>query len=535
MAVITKWDSSLIIDDDLMSWSLGNLVIDLCTGAGLDPDKFDVGSLEGRVRGLSCSNSNSVVSIVATLAQNHPMDTSNHGGIVHFIPRGRDIVKEVSLDDLVDSRTKEKRTRADSIEVPLTLQMEYFDLDGGLNPDMQISERSIDSRARGTTKTETTEVLTSEEAARSIAIAHKISIEEQRGTFEFELTRKHLDLVCGDVIKIGGERMRITEVTIGKHSQEYTAVYDRKSAYTSKVKGVPAQAPTPPPDKVIGESIVELMDLPILTDQDDMLGYYIVAERTTPAWDGVAIEISIDGGETYIDEFGIGSEGVVGYLTEPLGTHPHWYQDLTNMISLKLADERDVIEQYTHKDVMNRKGSILVGNELMNFEVADDVDGKGNWTLTKLLRGRKGTKATSHLAGERIVFLDYGAVEFDETSLVDVGRTYTLRITSYNTNTSIVRNYTYDGKSQMERAPAKLSVRRDGSDMIVSWIGVGKLGGGGRVAMGNYFTGYRVTVGNTTHDTNEMTLRIPYKAGLLKVQQMNRLMGAGEAAEVIVL
>ena len=56
--------------------------------------------------------------------------------------------------------------------------------------------------------------------------------------------------------------------------------------------------------------------------------------------------------------------------------------------------------------------------------------------------------------------------------------------------------------------------------MIISWIG-GKLGGGGRVSMGAQFDGYRVTIGATVHNTNNMTLTVPYQSGLIKVQQMN--------------
>ncbi|HRN97594.1 MAG TPA: phage tail protein [Candidatus Saccharibacteria bacterium] len=534
MSLISKWNTSLAIDDDLMSWSLGNLVIDLCSRAGLDPDMYDVGSLEGRVRGLLNSNNNSTISVINGLAQNHTFDVSNYDGKVHFIPRGGEVVRVISMDDLIDTGEFDKRTRADSIEVPLTMHLEYFDIDGGLNPDMQTSERSIDSRARGSTKLQTSELLTSDEAARSVAITHKLAIEEQRGTFEFSLTRKHFDLVNGDGIEMDGERLRITKNDIDTNSQKYKASFDRKSAYTSTIKGVPAQSPTPPPDKVIGESIVELIDTHILSDLDDFLGFYIVAERTTPAWEGAAVEISIDGGQSYFDEISIGSEGVIGYLTAPLDTHPHWYQDKLNTLEFRLADTRDELEQFTHRDVLNRRGLIIVGDELMNYEVADDVDGQGNWTVKNLLRGRKGTASTSHAAGERIIFLEAGLVDFIETSLFDVGRTYTLRITSYGTSESTTRTFTYQGKSQIERAPARLSVRRSGSDMIISWIGVGKLGGGGRVSMGAQFDGYRVTIGATVHNTNNMTLTVPYQSGLIRVQQMNKLTATGIAAEITV-
>lgn len=534
MSLISKWSNDLIIDDDLVSWSLGNLIIDLCTRAGMSPDMFDVGSLEGRVRGLLVSNNNAITSVISTLAQNHLFDVSNYDGKVHFIPRGGEPILTIDMGDLIDTGSIDKRTRADSIDVPLVMHLEYFDTNGGLNPDMQTSERSIDSRARGDTKLQTTELLTSDEAAQSVQISHKLAIEEQRGTFEFQLTRKYFQLTAADVVMMDGERVRITKVDTDTNSQKYKGSFDSKSAYTSIVKGVPAQPPTPPPDKVIGPSIVELMDIPIIADTDDMLGFYIVAERTTPAWQGVAVEFSIDGGESYFEELSIGAEGVVGFLTQPLDIHPHWYSDTRNTVHLKLADTRDQLEQYTHRDVLNRQGLILIGNEICNYEVADDIDDEGNWTLKTLLRGRKGTKSVAHPIGERVVFLQYGEVDMVETSLFDLNRDYTLRFTSYETSESVVKHFPYVGRSQIERAPARLAVQRKGGDMIITWSGVGMLGGGNRVAMGANFTGYRVTVGGTTHDTQAQTLTLPYLAGVVKVQQVNRLTGAGEAAEVTV-
>lgn len=534
LGAFIRWDPSLIIDDELVFWSLGNLIIELCSRAGLEPDMFDVGSLEGQVKGLLVSSNTPLTGIIGTLAQNHLFDISNHDGKVHFIPRGGDVVRVVNLDDLIDTGDFDKRVRNDSISVPLTMHLEYFDINGGLNPDMQTSERSIDSRAKNSKKLQTTELLNSDEAARSIAITHKLAIEEQRGNFEFHLTRKYFELVSGDVIEMDGERMRITAVEIDTNSQKYKASFDRLSAYSSTVQGVPAQQPTPPPDKVIGVTDVQIVDTHILSDQDDELGFYLTGIRTTDAWAGAAVEISIDGGESYVDEIEIAAEGVIGYLTAPVGNHPHWYQDLVNEIELKLVDKRDVLEQYTHRDVMNRRGLIIVGDEIMNYEVADDVDGDGNWRLTKLLRGRKGTKAVAHDAGERVVFLEYGAVDFIETELFDVGRTYTLRVTSFETTEEIMYEYTYQGRSQIERPVARLSARKDGGSMVISWIGVGRLGGGQRVAMGQHFDGYRVTIGNEVHNTQSMQITLPYQEGVVKVQQVNKLMGAGEAVEITV-
>ena len=136
--LISKWDASLIIDDDLQAWTLGGMLTDLCNRAGLPPDLVDVGRLEGMVRGLLISNNNSIISVISDLSQNHLFDVSNYDGKVHFIPRGGDPVRTIPLDDLIDTGEFDKRTRADSIEVQARIDLQYYDLDGGLNPDLRL-------------------------------------------------------------------------------------------------------------------------------------------------------------------------------------------------------------------------------------------------------------------------------------------------------------------------------------------------------------------------------------------------------------
>ena len=88
-----------------------------------------------------------------------------------------------------------------------------------------------------------------------MAITHKLAIEEQRGTFEFSLTRKHFRPSVTARNEMDGERLRITKNDIDTNSQKYKASFDRKSAYTSTIKGVPAQSPTPPPTKLLASRL----------------------------------------------------------------------------------------------------------------------------------------------------------------------------------------------------------------------------------------------------------------------------------------
>src|SRR5690606_33149108 len=94
---------------------------------------------------------------------------------------------------------------------------------------------------------------------------------------------------------------------------------------------------------------------------------------------------------------------------------------------------------------------------------------------------------------------------------------------------------TFTGAWQTTRPPANLSARRDGTDAVISWQGVGRLGAGANVAMGAYFQGYRVTLTDgiitQTHDTtaNALTTSLSAFTGpvTIRVQQRNQITGLG--------
>src|SRR5690606_36313439 len=100
----------------------------------------------------------------------------------------------------------------------------------------------------------------------------------------------------------------------------------------------------------------------------------------------------------------------------------------------------------------------------------------------------------------------------------------------------------FTGQSQVERRPAYLSARRDGTDAVISWQGVGRLGAGANVAMGAYFEDYRGTltdgITTQTRDTtaNALTTSLSAFVGpvTIRVQQRNQITGLGPYIEVTI-
>src|SRR5690554_1251354 len=187
------------------SWSVSSIVGEVCMRAGIPPDRINLQRLEGSVEGIPYSPEDGAFSLIEALGQIFLFDASNYDGQINFVPRGEQVVADLVTDDLVDDGKEiSKVTRKDAISVPRVLHLEYYDIDGGLSPDKQTSDRSLDARSKSEVKMSTTVMLRPADAARAAVISHKVSIEEQRGTYEFSLPDQWVWLTTGDVITLDG-------------------------------------------------------------------------------------------------------------------------------------------------------------------------------------------------------------------------------------------------------------------------------------------------------------------------------------------
>lgn len=517
------------------SWPVADVVAEICLRAGLPFDRINIQGLEGSVDGLPVSPAEAAFSHIESLAQIYLFDACNFDGQLHFVQRGGDSVADLTLDDLIDDgKEGRKLKRKDSITVPRVLHLEYYDIDGGLSADKQTSDRSLDNRATAETKVQTTVIMRADDAGRAAIINHKISIEEQRGDWEFSLPDSYIWLTDGDIITLEGERLRIIETEIDEGQQNYKARYDRRSAYQSSIKGVPVQRPIDPPSLIIGETILHFIDSHIIRDADDRLGYYVAVGRASDNWTGAFVELSTDGGENYTDSIDVQVETTIGELADPLPAHSVYYPDTVNTARIQLVLD-DELESATLGGMMNRANLALIGDELVNIGEVEEVEPKV-WEVTSWLRGRKGSPITSHPAGTRFILMQRQFLFFIDAELFELNSELTFRVTSFGSDQSHTETVTFTGRSQRERKPGYLRARRGGGNLTITWQGAGRLGGGTQVGMGTQFDGYQVTIDGTVHTTQNQYFIIaePVANASVKVQQLNKLTGAGPAAEITV-
>jgi len=522
-------------DQPIASWAIASVLAEVCARSGIPYDALDFELVEGGVDGIMASANQDAYTTIEQLSGLFLFDVVNYDGQLHMIPRGGDVVAELTLDDLVeDSGEVDKSERLDSIEVPRVLFLEYMDYDGGLTADKQISDRSLDIRSLGEQRNQTPVILRTADAARVAVIQHKVMIEEQRGGYEFSLPDSWIWLTCGDIVTLEGERLRIVEIDINDGYQSYKTAHDRATAYSSVVEGVPIDQPSVPPTLVIGNTTLHFIDSHILEDADDSLGYYLAANGLD-VWRGCQVELSLDGGENYIDSDTSGAPTVMGVLETALASGSVYYPDVVNTCRVRLLRDTSELFETTLTGMMNRANLCLIGDEIVNFAGAEEID-PGLWELSYFLRGRKGTQVASHPIGTRFVMLSLGSLAYVGTDLFLLGRNLTFRVTSLGADVqSTVFTVPFTGRSQIERQPAYLRAVRSGGDIIITWQGVGRLGGGSRIGMGAFFDGYRVTVNGTLYTTTAQTLTVTLGgAATITVQQVNRITGIGPSLTVVI-
>lgn len=518
------------------AWALPSIIAELADRAGIPYDRINLDLLEGYVEGFSTNNSQSAAAAIEALAAIYQFDHANFDGALNYVPRGAESVADISQGQLVEDRQANIETsRRDPISVPRTANLTYFDTEGGLTADKQTSDRTFDGRSKASNTVETTVIMRADDAARAIVISHKVSIEEQRGDVTFTLPDSHLELTVSDCIRLEGVgRLRITDENLDEGVQKYVGTYDRRTAYTSSIQGLPIDTPTTPPSLVVGGTRIEFLDIPPLSSTDDVLGYYMAVASLNDNWNGAVIELSRDGGQTWVASDSTRSNSVMGRILDPLPAAPVWYPDETHVVRVELLRANMSLVDATFSEVLSRANLAVIGDELINFMEATQVSGTV-WELRGLLRGRKHTPIPAeHPADTRFVLIREAILDFMPAELFDLNRTLTFRATSIGAETaSQTISVPFIGWTQREAAAAYVDARRVGGSIEVSWQGVGRMGGGSSVGMGQFFAGYDVWINNSLQPrTMQTSGTYPDPGGPVTVYiyQMNSITGHGPVA-----
>jgi hypothetical protein len=286
---------------------------------------------------------------------------------------------------------------------------------------------------------------------------------------------------------------------------ELKGVNENSANYLSQVSGAGAALPSGGGGggQVVAPTTLFLFDIPLLQDTDANpagTGKYAALGSVQPTvWPGAALFISSDDASFSQEGSPQRTDAVfgeaVGVLANPASP---FTQDNVNTLTVKLSS--GAFAGDTLANVLNGSNMLIVGQEIVQFTTAvQNMD--GSWTLSGLLRGRRGTEwacgfwgdfyngTNSHADGELIVAASAPGSGIGSLGLFRVAeplnilnalRYYRGVTLGQNITTAPDVDFTITGNDLMPYAPVKVGGLLDGSgNLVITWLRRSRIGGDG--------------------------------------------------------
>ncbi len=330
--------------------------------------------------------------------------------------------------------------------------------------------------------------------AKGIALRQLHSAWLERTGYEWRLPWTHVDLEPADVVQVALDdgtllNVRILETELGANLElAWKTVLEESSSYT--VTAVPGGGLNylPQVDPVSSEARLFLLDVPLIRDSDDALRaatghYWAAAAYFDPPWRG-AVLFSSDDGAVYVaaDETLDAVAWGVARTALP-DTDLPFQTDLTSQLQLTMVSGS--LASVSNLEMLNGANLAALiradGNaELIQFQ--DIALSEGVYTLTTLLRGRRGTEVFTggHAVGDLFVLLDGDGVTRRPFGLDRLGDTLHYRAVGRGGELRDARTaqLTLAGNDLKPYAPAQLEATGSwGSNVTLSWQRRTRVGG----------------------------------------------------------
>jgi hypothetical protein len=225
-----------------------------------------------------------------------------------------------------------------------------------------------------------------------------------------------------------------------------------------------------------GSTKLILMDSVTLRDDDDGPGFYAAASGFNINWPGCVLSRSGDDGASYVDLDSIFGEAIIGYAVTALGAPARandW--DTVNTVNIQLLKPTIYsLTSDTDINVLNgANAGVLIDSagqvEVLQWTTATAL-GNGIYTLSRLLRGRRGSDyaMAAHAVGDRFVVLDKTKIKRlgSDSSELNLARLYKATTIGTYIEDAAAVSFTNAGASIKPLSPVIGSAARDGSSNL---------------------------------------------------------------------
>lgn len=487
--------------------TLANIVQTVCARADLpniDLDVTDLSSIE--VPGYVIGRQTTARAAIETLTQMYFFDGVESDFILKFVTRGQDPVRTLTQSDMavIDNDTGEfiRENRVQEVELPERFTITYMDKDKDYTQNAHSAKRILNPTPSMYSRNQmglSVAVAISSEFAKQQAEKALYSSWVERNNYEMRLPWSHLDLDPTDVVNIELDngvsfRTRITQFDTGQGFMiDVNALSEEVAQFTSSVAadsgaGVPAQT-------VKAEAIIKtiLMDVPLLRDAEEppsraynplyfFMGGYNDDQFTRGGLYKSSDEVVYDNVGSIVSGMSWGATAEA--LPDPPFNNPY-ATDTVNTLTVFMNTGGEDLESVTTLQMLNgANGAALIKNngEIEIIQYQDVVENaNGSFTLSTLLRGRRGTDAMTndHTAGEIFVLLIPADAEVIPLGLSERNSVRYYRgvgsgqLLEQATRQALTSNH----RALMPYAPVQVAAAVDATDIDITWVRRTRIGG----------------------------------------------------------
>lgn len=406
----TRFDSVWTPNDD----TLQNVVEDLCDLAGMSAGTYDASALSTitkPVRAIAIGQVVNIRTVLEQLQSAYFFDAYATDKL-YFVPRGGVSATAIDLDDLATGQEQAEDEAlpmnvGSNAEISAQVAVSYMNVDADYNTAAEQSDRLLTGQVN-TAAVQLPIAFTSTEA-KGIADAMVIDGYASRVTGRFSVPIEYAWLLPTRVIPVPDEdgntyRVRIVRRIDDGNLLRFEWALDDASAIESA--GITSEDYTSTINVATpGETVMRLLDIPLLRDADDYLGHYVAATSDSTSWPGASIQRSTDDVE-FSEVAVVAERAVFGDATSALGdwTGGNVFDEV-NSFTVNVGEGE--LSSSTNDALLadTTVNALAVGDEVIRFRQASGAD--GIYTISGLLRGQKGTEWAMglHESGEAVSLL----------------------------------------------------------------------------------------------------------------------------------
>jgi hypothetical protein len=233
-----------------------------------------------------------------------------------------------------------------------------------------------------------------------------------------------------------------------------------------------------------------MLDIPLLRDTDanpSGSGFYVALSSIDPNWPGAVLYRGSDGinfnrydSSNVRASFGyaLNALGAIG-PGSPESPFSPWEWDTENTLTVRLMVGE--LASDTEENVINGSNPMILGQELIQF--CDAVQNEdGSWTVSQLLRGRRGTDGAcgTHAVGDLVILPLAGGLIRKSSPLSEIGSLRYYRAVTLGKTVDAVQSvpFTLAANDLKPWSPVDINAAINGSgDLVITWQRRTRLGG----------------------------------------------------------